>query len=175
MSVLLDGSTTRRASVLHGAAPGGPVQPVETVETQERPRTHRPVRARRPAGETRRPPTRARVVAGRGRPGAADCGPRHVLPRWPWLAAVAVVAALVITGLGVFAGEMSPPIPSRTATVTVGDGQTLWDVARQYAPSSDADDVVARIEQLNNLQGDTVFAGLPLTVPVDSAPPAAGQ
>src|SRR5689334_6805166 len=49
-----------------------------------------PARSRRRAGEPRRPPTRARVVAGRRRGVAPDCAPRRVPPRWPWLAAAAV-------------------------------------------------------------------------------------
>ncbi|HVV08632.1 LysM peptidoglycan-binding domain-containing protein [Amycolatopsis sp.] len=147
MSVLLDGD------------------PVTGHVTQERPHVHRPVRVRRP-GETRRPPTRARVVAGRRRPQVPACAPRRVMPRWPWLAALAIAAALVITGLGVFAQGMSAAVPERTATVTVGQGQSLWDVARQYAPGSDADAVVARIEQLNSLSDAVVVPGLPLTVPV---------
>lgn len=156
MSVLLDGS------------------PDAGNIAEDRTRAQLPVRPRRP-GETRRPPTRARVVAGRGRAPAPSCTPRRVVPRWPWLAAVALVVGLAVTGLGVFAQGMSGDVPARTATVTVGDGQTLWDVAREYAPSADADDVVARIEQLNNLGGNTVVPGLPLTVPVDAAPLGAGR
>ncbi|HVW42684.1 MAG TPA: hypothetical protein VHC18_15160, partial [Amycolatopsis sp.] len=95
----------------------------------------KPVRVRRPAGEIRRPPTRARRVAGSPRPAVPACGPRRVLPRWPWLAAVGFAVALVVTGLGVFADGMSGgAVPARTATVTVDSGQSLWDLAREYAP-----------------------------------------
>jgi hypothetical protein len=151
MSVLLDGS------------------PGTGNVAQGRRRPQLPVRPRRP-GETRRPPTRARVVAGRGRAPAPSCAPRRIMPRWPWLAAVALAVGLAVTGLGVFAQGMSGGVPERTATVTVGDGQNLWDVARQYAPDADPDAVVARIEQLNGLGDSTVVPGLPLTVPVDAAP-----
>lgn len=156
MSVLLDGNP----------APG------KADESRVRPPL--PVRPRR-AGETRRPPTRARVVAGRGRAVVPSCTPRRVVPRWPWLAAVALVTGLVFTGLGVFAEGMSGAVPQQTATVTVGAGETLWDVARHYAPSADTGAVVARIRQLNDLGGATVVPGLPLTVPVDAQPVSAGR
>ncbi|TVT17143.1 LysM peptidoglycan-binding domain-containing protein [Amycolatopsis acidiphila] len=70
---------------------------------------------------------------------------------------------------------MSAAVPERTATVTVGSGETLWDVAHHYAPASDADAVVARIKQLNNFGDATVVPGLPLTVPVDAQPLGAGR
>lgn len=131
----------------------------------------KPLRARRPAGESRRPPTRARMVAGRGHPAVSSCGPRRVLPRWPWLVAAAVVVALIFTGLGVFANGMSDgAVPERTATVTVGDGQSLWDLAREYAPEADSDAIVVRIRQLNGLGDASVVPGLPLTVPVAAEP-----
>ncbi|KAA9160007.1 hypothetical protein FPZ12_018725 [Amycolatopsis acidicola] len=79
-----------------------------------------------------------------------------------------IAVALVVTGLGVFAQGMAEPVPEQTATVTVGAGQSLWDVAHEYAPGADADAVVARIEQLNNLTDAVVVPGLPLTVPVDA-------
>ncbi|MTD53557.1 LysM peptidoglycan-binding domain-containing protein [Amycolatopsis sp. RM579] len=70
---------------------------------------------------------------------------------------------------------MSGRVPEQTATVTVGAGETLWDMAREYAPSADADDVVARIRQLNSLGDTAVVPGLPLTVPVDAEPLVAGR
>ncbi|HKS48679.1 MAG TPA: LysM peptidoglycan-binding domain-containing protein [Amycolatopsis sp.] len=134
-----------------------------------------PARSRRRAGEPRRPPTRGRVVAGRGRGFAPDCAPRRVPPRWPWLAAAAVAVGLIITGLGVFADGMSRAVPERTATASVGQGQTLWDLARQYAPDSDPAAVVARIRQLNGLGDAAVVPGQPLTVPAGSRAGGPGQ
>jgi hypothetical protein len=90
--------------------------------------------------------------------------------RWPWLAAIALAIGLIVTGLGVFAQGMSAAVPDRTATVTVGSGETLWDIARHYSPDADSDAVVARIRQLNGLGDATVVPGLPLTVPVEAEP-----
>jgi hypothetical protein len=115
------------------------------------------------------------VVAGRGRAAVPGCAPRRVAPRWPWLAGIALALGLFVTGLGVFAEGMSAAVPERTATVTVGAGETLWDVARHYAPGSDAGAVVARIKQLNNLGDAGVVPGLPLTVPVAAQSPGAAR
>lgn len=136
-------------------------------------RPRMPVRARRRTGEPRRPPTRARIVAGRRRSPVPDCAPRRMSPRWPWLVAAAVAVGLIITGLGVFAEGMSGAVPERTATVSVGRGQTLWDLAREYSPGSDPEAVVVRIRQLNGLPDAVLVPGLPLTVPVES-PAVAG-
>jgi hypothetical protein len=88
--------------------------------------------------------------------------------RWPWLAGLAVGTGLFVAGLGAFAGGMAPEVPAQTAVVSVGSGDTLWDVAGRYAPDSDPAAVVQRIEQLNGLRGDALVPGLPLTVPVQS-------
>jgi hypothetical protein len=125
-------------------------------------------RARRRAAEPRRPPGRARFVAGLRPVPVPDCAPRQVAPRWPWLAALAVAAALIITGLGVFATGMSRPVPDRTATVFVARGQTLRELAREYAPDSDQAAVVSRIRELNALGDEVLVPGMPLTVPVGS-------
>ncbi|WP_410668911.1 LysM peptidoglycan-binding domain-containing protein [Amycolatopsis sp. cmx-4-68] len=128
----------------------------------------RPVRVLRGRrGEAQRPPTRARVVAGRRPAGAPCAAPRRVPVRWPWLAALAVASCLAVTGLGLFGGgSASAPVPAQTATVSVGQGDTLSSLAARFAPDSDASAVVARIEELNRLDGAALVPGLPLTVPV---------
>ncbi|HJQ48647.1 MAG TPA: hypothetical protein VJ870_20325 [Amycolatopsis sp.] len=142
----------------------------------ERDEVRTPLRTRRPVGEIRRPPTRAPRVAGRPRLIVASCRPRRVLPRWPWLAAAGLVVALLVTGLGVFADGMpGAAVPERTATVTVGSGRSLWDLAREYAPGADADAVVTRIRQLNGLGDAAVVSGLPLTVPIAAQLPGDGS
>jgi hypothetical protein len=150
MSVLLDGD------------------PVAGHVTEGRVRATMPVRAKRPGGEPRRPPTRARVVAGRRRVPVPDCAPRSVPWRWRLLVLLALATGLVVGGLGLFAERMPDPVPDRTAIVTVGDGETLWEVARHYAPDADTSAVVARIRQINRLGDGTVVPGLPLTVPVEA-------
>lgn len=49
--------------------------------------------------------------------------------------------------------------------VTVGSGQTLWQVAQRLAPSADPRDVIADIVKLNQLSTPDVFAGQQLAVP----------
>ncbi|MFB9689315.1 LysM peptidoglycan-binding domain-containing protein [Amycolatopsis plumensis] len=146
----------------------GHVRPATPVPAPLRP--VRVLRGRR--GEVHRPPTRARVVAGRRPAGAPCAAPRRVPVRWPWLAALAVASCLMITGLGLLGGETSgAPVPERTATVSVGQGDTLASLAARFAPDSEPGAVVARIKELNRLDRAVLVPGLPLTVPV--ADPAA--
>ncbi|RSM40049.1 LysM peptidoglycan-binding domain-containing protein [Amycolatopsis balhimycina DSM 5908] len=129
------------------------------------PRPVRVLRGRR--GEVHRPPTRARVVAGRRPAGAPCAAPRRVPVRWPWLAALAVASCLVITGLGLLGGgSAGAPVPERTAAVSVGQGDTLASLAARFAPDSDPGAVVARIKELNRLDQTVLVPGLSLTVPV---------
>ncbi|MDQ7802328.1 LysM peptidoglycan-binding domain-containing protein [Amycolatopsis sp. A133] len=146
----------------------GHVRPATPVPAPLRP--VRVLRGRR--GEVHRPPTRARVVAGRRPAGAPCAAPRRVPVRWPWLAALAVASCLVITGLGLLgSGASGAPVPERTATVSVGQGDTLASLAARFAPDSEPGAVVARIKELNRLDQAVLVPGLPLTVPV--ADPAA--
>jgi len=176
MSVLIgDGLMVRlgvRERVREGARKNTGPQPV--------PGGARVLRPRPRAGETRRPPTRARSVAGHGAAGhgkaAVSCEPRRLPIQWPWLAALAVAACLVITGLGLLANSMaSAEVPSRTATVSVSPGETLGDLAARFAPDSNSGAVVERIKQLNGLDDAVIVPGLPLTVPVQADLATAGS
>jgi hypothetical protein len=93
--------------------------------------------------------------------------------RWPWLAGLAVASCLVVTGLGLFGGgaAANAPVPEQTATVSVGQGDTLSSLAARFAPDSDASAVVARIKELNRLDAAVLVPGLPLTVPVAAPAP----
>jgi hypothetical protein len=167
MSVLLEGGSGTPGVAAVSAGPEAPVR-------QAPPRPLRPVRpgggGRRRLGETRRPPTRARVIAGRRALPVATCAPRRAPLHWPWLVALALVSALIVTGLGLLAGAMSPAeVPSRTAAVSVTQGETLSDLAARFAPESDPGAVVARIKALNGLDDATLVPGLPLVVPVGPA------
>jgi hypothetical protein len=80
-------------------------------------------------------------------------------------------AAALLTLIGFFtAPAMASPSAGlgagETITVTVGSGQTLWEVASAVAPERNPHDVIAEISQLNNLPGSIVQAGQQLHVPV---------
>jgi hypothetical protein len=49
--------------------------------------------------------------------------------------------------------------------ITVGNGETLWQVAQQVAPNADPRDVIDQIVQLNELASADVFAGEHLAIP----------
>jgi hypothetical protein len=78
------------------------------------------------------------------------------------------VAALIL--LGAFltsqaqAGE-SAPTSSQTLEVNIAAGESLWDLAVQYAPERDPRDVVAEMVELNNLGTSVVQAGQRISVP----------
>ena len=149
-----------------------PARPAAAIPTQPRP--VRVLRGRR--GEAHRPPTRMRVVAGRRPAGASCAAPRRAPVRWPWLVGLGVATCLMITGLGLLSGGApDTAVPARTTTVSVAPGDTLTTLAVRFAPESDPGAVVARIKELNRLDGAVLVPGLPLTVPVaDAAGPAAG-
>lgn len=127
-----------------------------------------------PAGEVRRPPSRAGVPRPYGRARVRPCAPsrvvpERVVPRGRLLAAVAAVVFLGVVGLGLtvdaLAGAGEAPVPSGTEVVSVGAGESLWDVAERAVPEVEPSAVVARIQELNDLAGGEVAAGTPLVVP----------
>lgn len=85
------------------------------------------------------------------------------------LAVLALLLAAWVAGpSGAFAG--SPGEPERVTAVTVGAGDTLWDIASAVArPDQDVRDVVARIAELNGLEGSGLVAGEQLLVPASAA------
>jgi hypothetical protein len=126
----------------------------------------RPTPRRR--AEVRRPPTRVGSVTRPRRPIPATCAPRRASVRWPWLVALAIGSALTVVALGVLAGGATGAggsVPEQTTLVSVGQGETLSELAERFAPASDTQDVVRRIQQLNDLDGVAVPVGLPLAVP----------
>lgn len=53
--------------------------------------------------------------------------------------------------------------------VTVGSGESLWQVAQQIAPNADPRDVIEQIMQLNQLDSADVYAGAQLAIPAQYA------
>lgn len=131
----------------------------------------RPVRRTRQSA-TSRPPSGQLAVDPRTRVRPASCHVRRPARKAPFVSALAagVCATVAVFGMviGGLAEGISPSVPERTTLVTVGAGETLWQVASRYAPDSDPRAVVARIEELNGVNAGHVAAGQPLAVPVQS-------
>jgi uncharacterized integral membrane protein len=82
------------------------------------------------------------------------------------LVASGLVLAAVIFGLG--AGGAVATRQAGTANfeyVTVGAGQSLWDLAADVAPEADAREFAAQVASLNNLDGSTIQPGQRLAIP----------
>jgi hypothetical protein len=89
---------------------------------------------------------------------------RLVLVVLPLMVAAAAMMLLVgaFTAPAKASGALSAP---ETVRVTVGAGQTLWDIATLVAPERHPQDVIAEIAQLNNLESSIVHAGQQVFVP----------
>jgi hypothetical protein len=82
-----------------------------------------------------------------------------------------LLAALILS----FSGFLNAPAKAsesaaelsltRTVSVTVQPGESLWAIAGSVAPERDPRDVVADIVQLNNLEAARVLPGQTLFVP----------
>jgi LysM domain len=81
-----------------------------------------------------------------------------------------VAAAALLTLIGFFTAPAlaSPGVvgPGPTVSVAVAPGQTLWDVAVLAAPDRHPHEVIAEIQQLNNLPDSVIRAGQRLHVPL---------
>lgn len=80
------------------------------------------------------------------------------------LAALATVLMVLLSGGGAVATSDSSNV--HFDHVTVAAGETLWQVAEEAAPTSDPRDVIADIQQLNNLDSTAVMPGQTLAIPL---------
>src|SRR4051812_23510827 len=77
--------------------------------------------------------------------------------------AVLLVGLLMVLALGVVLGATSvagerPGTPEPTTIVTVGSGETLWDIASAASQGGDVRDMMYRIERLNALDSGMLLA-----------------
>ncbi len=110
------------------------------------------------------------VAPPRGLSGAeAGCRPTPVrLTRRGRLVATLLLTVLLAGALGSVrvVGHASGTTDGPVATfVTVQSGQTLWQIAGAVAPGEDRRDTVARIIDMNELDGARIARGQRLAVP----------
>lgn len=111
----------------------------------------------------RRRPSPARVPSISGPPRAVRVTARG---------RVVVLLVVLVAALTIFALRSAPAASTdvvhhpRTVTVVVAPGETVWDIARRFAPNADPRAVVAEIEELNALaDAGSIRVGQPLAVP----------
>ncbi len=76
-----------------------------------------------------------------------------------------VVAAVLLTGGVPATAGTDRGAPVAAERVTVGPGETLWQIAERVAPGTDPRETVARILDLNGLQTAQVQVGTALLLP----------
>jgi len=81
------------------------------------------------------------------------------------LAVVATAAVMCGLGAAGYVAGGASAVPSPTAVVQVGAGETVWDVADRVAPGSERPAVVQRIRELNDMAGSELRPGQALLVP----------
>ncbi|WP_244931583.1 LysM peptidoglycan-binding domain-containing protein [Nocardioides sp. W7] len=73
-------------------------------------------------------------------------------------------------GLMLAAGSVATPEPGTaepTTVVTVGTGETLWDIAAGAAEDGQVQEMIEHIERLNGLESTVLLAGQELRVPTE--------
>ncbi|OZB80228.1 MAG: hypothetical protein B7X41_18290 [Microbacterium sp. 14-71-5] len=102
------------------------------------------------------PATRLRITA-RG---------RRVLAALVALPVAAAIAFAALSGGSALAsGEQTTG--NTFATITVQPGDTLWSIAGEVAPNADPRDVIAKISQLNLVDGGVIEVGQHLAIPAE--------
>lgn len=83
------------------------------------------------------------------------------------LVLVLLLALLAVTAfsLGRASSDASGAPAASRRSVVVQPGETLWQIARRAVPAADPRETVARIADLNDLDGSTVHPGQRLVVP----------
>lgn len=80
---------------------------------------------------------------------------------------VFVLAMLVVLAAGLLLSSRSVATeePERTEVVLVGTGDTLWGIAAERADDGEVREMIAHIQDLNDLDSATLMAGQKLRVP----------
>ena len=83
-----------------------------------------------------------------------------------------LVSAAVLMLLGLFQSPANAsddtPLGVEAITVTVIEGDTLWGIAREFAPQLEPREAVRQIGDLNNLNSSVLHPGAELFVPAGS-------
>nr|WP_254456359.1 LysM peptidoglycan-binding domain-containing protein [Paeniglutamicibacter quisquiliarum] len=83
-----------------------------------------------------------------------------------------VVSAAVLMLLGLFLSPANAsadiPLGVDAVSVTVIEGDTLWGIAREFAPQLEPREAVRQIGDLNNLNSSVLLPGAELFVPTGS-------
>ena len=82
----------------------------------------------------------------------------------------ATVGVLMLLGLFLSPAKASADVPLgvEAVSVTVIEGDTLWGLAREFAPQLEPREAIRQIAEINNLEGNVLFPGTEIFVP--SAP-----
>ncbi|WP_372699958.1 LysM peptidoglycan-binding domain-containing protein [Arthrobacter sp. JSM 101049] len=81
---------------------------------------------------------------------------------------LAATAAIVLAGIftaPVMASGAAETRPVEATTVSVMDGDTIWELAAEFAPERDRQQVVAEITEMNDLRGSVLVPGQEIFVP----------
>ncbi|SDE00349.1 LysM peptidoglycan-binding domain-containing protein [Nocardioides lianchengensis] len=85
---------------------------------------------------------------------------------------VFLLGLAVVLGIGLVlaAGSVATPEPGAaepTTVVTVGTGDTLWEIAADASEDGQVRSMISRIERLNGLDSTVLVAGQQLRVPTE--------
>ena len=97
-------------------------------------------------------------------------GPVRLTRRGRLVVFLLAIVAVLAVGVLLAAGSVATPEPGvaePTTVVTVGTGDTLWELAAERAADGDVQEMVHRIERLNALDSSMLVAGQRLRVPVE--------
>ena len=114
------------------------------------------------SGTKSRPATEARVASGRREAGLRLTRRGRV---------VVLGGGLMVSlglALGLAANSTATERPATVATITVGPGETLWQIAREVAVDGHTGDMVEQIKGLNRLTSGSLQVGQTLRVAVAS-------
>ena len=80
---------------------------------------------------------------------------------------LASLGVLMLLGLFLSPAKASADVPLGVdaVSVTVIEGDTLWGLAREFAPQLDPREAVRQITEINNLEGSVLFPGTEIYVP----------
>lgn len=80
---------------------------------------------------------------------------------------IVIISFALFTNAVLGLADASGMNEKRYTEIEVQSGDTLWDIARSYMPDGDIRSEVRALKELNGMEGDLLFAGQRLIVPLN--------
>ncbi len=79
------------------------------------------------------------------------------------------IIILLTSGMNIFASAEEKEVYTYYKSIEIDENDTLWSIAKEYAPDSDIENYIAEVEEMNGIDGNQIHTGDYIIVPYYSS------